>query len=284
MTALLATAFVAGLVSTVNPCGFAMLPAYLGYFLGIDTDHDGTVRRALSTGAAVSAGFLVVFGITGVIVVAGVRSVTSAIPWLAVVIGAGLVLLGIHTLRGRYLNLRLPLPKRMRRGRDHGSIVLFGISYAIASLSCTLPIFLSLVATSFTQTSFARGLSAFLAYGAGMSLMLVGITVTLAVGKDGLVRRLRSASKAVSTVSGIVLVGAGLFIVWYWLTILSSGAIALGSTGPAAWVEQASSASITFISEHPVVVAGGLVLMVTIGVVAAWQRRRSAVTESDGVS
>ncbi|HSJ36530.1 MAG TPA: hypothetical protein VLB85_15900, partial [Acidimicrobiia bacterium] len=34
MTVLLTTAFAAGMISTVNPCGFAMLPAYLGYFLG----------------------------------------------------------------------------------------------------------------------------------------------------------------------------------------------------------------------------------------------------------
>ncbi len=279
MTALLATAFVAGLVSTVNPCGFAMLPAYLGYFLGVDSHHDGTVRRALSTGAAVSAGFLVVFGITGAIVVAGVRSLTSVIPWVAVVIGVGLVILGIYTLRGRYINLRLPLPKRMRRGRDHGSIFLFGISYAIASLSCTLPIFLSLVATSFTQTGFIRGFSAFLAYGAGMSLMLVGITVMLAIGKDGLVRRLRSASRAVSTISGIVLIGAGLFIVWYWVTILSFGATALGTSGPAAWVERASSASITFISNNPAVVAVGLAAIVAAPFLMTWRRRRSAARE-----
>ena len=30
----LALAFAAGLVATVNPCGFAMLPAYLSYFMG----------------------------------------------------------------------------------------------------------------------------------------------------------------------------------------------------------------------------------------------------------
>ena len=28
-------AFGAGMVSSVNPCGFAMLPAYLGLFVGI---------------------------------------------------------------------------------------------------------------------------------------------------------------------------------------------------------------------------------------------------------
>ena len=32
----LALAFASGMVATVNPCGFAMLPAYLGYFLGLE--------------------------------------------------------------------------------------------------------------------------------------------------------------------------------------------------------------------------------------------------------
>ena len=48
--------------ATVNPCGFAMLPAYLSYFLGIDRTHDGPaeagVLRALLVGAVVSLGFV----------------------------------------------------------------------------------------------------------------------------------------------------------------------------------------------------------------------------------
>lgn len=275
MTALLATAFVAGLVSTVNPCGFAMLPAYLGYFLGLE-DKDRPLRRALSTGGAVSAGFLVVFGIAGAIIVAGVRSLTTVVPWIALIVGVGLVILGIYTLRGKYLNLRLPQPKRVRRGRDQRSIFLFGISYAIASLSCTMPIFLSLVATSFTQTSFVRGFAAFLAYGAGMSLMLLGITVLLAFGKDGLVRKVRSASKAVSTISGIVLIGAGLFIVWYWLTILSSGATAL--TGPAIWTERLSAAATTFIAANPWIVA---VFLIAVVAAAGLALKRKGTPELD---
>ena len=72
---------------------------------------------------------------------------------------------------------------------------IFGISYAIASLSCTLPIFLSLLATTFTQTTFFAGFAAFIAYGVGMSLVLIGITVALALGKDTLVRKLRGMAR-----------------------------------------------------------------------------------------
>jgi cytochrome c biogenesis protein CcdA len=35
-----ALAFVSGVVATVNPCGFAMLPAYLSYFLGLESRED----------------------------------------------------------------------------------------------------------------------------------------------------------------------------------------------------------------------------------------------------
>ncbi len=57
----LALAFSAGMVATVNPCGFAMLPAYLSFFLGLeggadDEDRRAGVARALAVGAAVTAG------------------------------------------------------------------------------------------------------------------------------------------------------------------------------------------------------------------------------------
>lgn len=35
-----ASAFALGLIALVNPCGFALLPAYLGFFLAVDDDLD----------------------------------------------------------------------------------------------------------------------------------------------------------------------------------------------------------------------------------------------------
>lgn len=282
MIPLLLTAFTAGLVATVNPCGFAMLPAYLGYFLGVDEQQDAgkatAIGRAFRTGAVVSAGFLLVFGIAGVIIVAGVRSLTGVLPWVALVVGAGLVVLGIAMLRGFYLNVRLP-SIRSKKGRTNGSLFVFGISYAIASLSCTLPIFLSLVATTFTQTSFLRGLAAFLAYGAGMSLVLVGITIALALGKDTLVRKLRGAARYLNTISGAVLILAGGFIVWYWATILRSGAGVLGSNGPVRLVDDLSASLTTLISDHPL--ASVLVLLAVLAApVLVLRSRRSGRNES----
>ena len=282
MIPILLTAFTAGLVATVNPCGFAMLPAYLGYFLGVDEqDEKHTVTaigRALRTGAVVSSGFLLVFGIAGAIIVAGVRSLTTVLPWVALVVGIGLVVLGITLLRGRYLTIRLP-SIRGKKDRTNGSLFVFGISYAIASLSCTLPIFLSLVATTFTQTTFLAGFAAFIAYGVGMSLVLIGITVALALGKDTLVRKLRGTAPYINKISGVVMILAGGFIVWYWATILRSGAGALGDNGLVRFVDGLSATLTTLISDHPLVAALVVlaVILVPIGLFRA--RRRAHDTE-----
>ena len=63
--------FIRGMVAAVNPCGFILLPTYLMYFLGLQGTMPGsqraTMRRAVIVSAAVSAGFLSVFLIAGII-------------------------------------------------------------------------------------------------------------------------------------------------------------------------------------------------------------------------
>ena len=63
-------AFAAGLASAVNPCGFAMLPAYLGLYLGSGSSRESAgvvfqLGQAVLVGVAVSAGFVVLFGVAG---------------------------------------------------------------------------------------------------------------------------------------------------------------------------------------------------------------------------
>ncbi len=64
-------AFGAGMVAAVNPCGFAMLPAYLSLYLGTEeegfSERSATNRllRALVVGSLVSSGFVVLFGASG---------------------------------------------------------------------------------------------------------------------------------------------------------------------------------------------------------------------------
>ncbi len=257
-----------------------MLPAYISYFLGSsgDADRVRNLRRALSVSGLMSFGFLAVFGTAGVLLTLGVRAIIEFIPSLAVVVGLGLVVLGVRTYRGSYLTVSLGGGKV-----DRSSVVVrFGISYAVASLSCTLPIFLSLIAGTFARATFFEGVSAFVAYSVGMSLVITAITVTLALGHDRIVRLIRSSARYVNRISGVVLVFAGSFIVWYWATVLSSGSTALGESGVVRWIDQMSSAVTSVVADNPLPVALGLVVVVGAAVMAL--RSRSAGSDSEAPS
>ena len=229
----LGLAFAAGMVATVNPCGFAMLPAYLAYFMGLEDAEDGRAgtAEALRVGGIVSLAFVSVFGVTGLLINAGLRSIIDWIPYLALAVGVVMLVLGVAMFRGYELNLRLLKTSGGGATRDNRSIFGFGVSYAVASLSCTLPVFLSVVVGSIATASFVSGLATYLAYGLGMSALLVAVTLALAFAKQGFVRRLRSMLRYVQRVSAGFLVVAGLYIIWFWIDDLSSDA---GEQGRAA--------------------------------------------------
>ncbi|HSL56865.1 MAG TPA: cytochrome c biogenesis CcdA family protein [Acidimicrobiales bacterium] len=214
----LAFAFSAGMVATVNPCGFAMLPAYLSYFLGLegaDTDTRSGVLRGVAVGAVVTAGFVLVFGLMGLAITQFSLSINEQLPWVTMVIGVALFGLGIAMLRGFQLTVRLPKLQMGTGSRELSSMFLFGISYAVASLSCTLPIFLVVVTNTFETASFASGVAVFVAYAVGMGVVLMAITLALSLAKGSLVRNLRRALPHINTVSGVLLVVAGAYVAYY---------------------------------------------------------------------
>ncbi len=230
-----AFAFAAGLVATINPCGFAMLPAYLSYFMGLPDEgpvgRTTSVARALGVGAVVSAGFLVVFGVSGALVNAGFRSIIDYVPWVALLIGVALAGLGAAMLIfGFQLNVALPHLERGGSSRRYRSVFLFGVSYAVASLSCALPVFLAVTGAASATPTFLSGLLTYVVYGLGMSMLLVVLTIALAIAKDGVVRRVRALLPHVGRASGAILVLSGAYITAYWATNLRDPLAARGAT------------------------------------------------------
>jgi cytochrome c biogenesis protein CcdA len=237
-----AYAFTCGLVAAVNPCGFPMLPAYLSYFIGLDddgTDRGARVLRAIASAGAVSLGFLAVFATLGIPINAGVTTIYEVMPWLTIVIGGLLIALGIAMLSGWKPIVLLPRLDRGGRSRRFGSMVLFGVSYAIASLGCTLPVFLIVVAGTVERSNPLSGALAFLTYCLGMTVVLMTVSVALALARDGLVRRVRELSRFVDRASGALLVAVGGYLVWYGVYAASPGNST--SSTPLSWVEQWST-------------------------------------------
>lgn len=216
-------AFGAGSLSTVNPCGFAMLPAFVSFFLG-EPEAEGMptaarILRALTVASLVIAGFLVVFGIAGAVITTGTRTAVRFIPWLALAVGVVLIAAGAVLLAGRSFTLGLP-SVRVPEGRSSRSMFVYGVAYALASAGCTLPVFLVVVGAALASGGFLSSLVVFFAYAAGMGAVLLGVTLAAAVGKGLLVRHLKRLVPYLQPVSAIGLLAAGAYLVYRQLSFL----------------------------------------------------------------
>jgi cytochrome c-type biogenesis protein len=212
-----ALALTAGMLATVNPCGFALLPAYLSAFVGLDdrSSQAGAVARALKVSAVLTAGFVLVFGICGIVIVKVASEFQRYLPWATVVIGIALVGLGIYLLTGRELVLRIP---KLHLGSADGtlaSMFLFGVSYAVASLSCTIGPFLGATSTTFRNENFVSGVAVFVVYGLGMGLVVSVLTVAVALARHGVVNRFRSLIPKMNRIAGVFLLIAGAYVAYY---------------------------------------------------------------------
>ncbi|MGW0214902.1 cytochrome c biogenesis protein CcdA [Micromonospora chokoriensis] len=215
MTAALLLALTAGMLGAVNPCGFALLPAYLSLLVAGASDTRGAVGRALTAAAGLTVGYVLVFGAFGLALAPLAGWLRPRLPWLTVTLGVLLVLAGCWLLAGR----RLPSPgwsaRAPRLTRSWPSMVLFGVAYALASLGCAIAPFLAIVVTSLQAGSTGRGLALFGAYALGMGLVVAVAALGVALLRDGLVARLRVAGALVPRLSGLMLLVTGGYVAWY---------------------------------------------------------------------
>lgn len=211
----------AGLLAALNPCGFALLPAWLT--LVVDRtgagDRRQAVTRAVGLAAAMTLGFVGVFGLFGALVVPLALSLERYLPWVTVAIGLGLVVGGGLLASGRELALRLPGFHRAPTG-GWMTMVGYGAAYALASLSCTVAPFLAVLASTSRASGVGAGLAVVLAYAVGMGLLVGVLAVSVALARVSWVGRLRAAMPWVSRLSGVLLVVAGAYVAWYgWYEI-----------------------------------------------------------------
>lgn len=217
---LIGLAFAAGTVAALNPCGFAMLPAYLT--MVIDTERNGqvsAVMRALAATAMMALGFLTVFGLFGLLTVSIAATVQQYLPYVTVVIGGALIGLGVWYLSGRELTLSIwnPLGRNAHWAPTPrlGSMLGYGVAYAIASLSCTIGPFLAITGGNFRTGRPAEAALAYLAYAAGIALVVGVLAIAVALSSATIVDKMRRVLPYIHRVSGALLVAAGLYVGYY---------------------------------------------------------------------
>jgi cytochrome c biogenesis protein CcdA len=220
---LVGLAFAAGLVAALNPCGFAMLPAYLALVVRGDTAQAGgaaaAVGRAVAASVAMTLGFLAVFGAFGVLTVSLASTVQRYMPYLTIVVGVVLVAVGLWLVTGR--ELALAQPNRLARSTSWlpsarlGSMFGYGVGYAIASLSCTVGPFLAVTGAGISGRSALSRVWIYVAYASGFALIVGALAVSVALAGAAAVDRMRRILPYVNRIGGAVLILVGLYVAYY---------------------------------------------------------------------
>lgn len=213
-----ALALLAGAVAAVNPCGFALLPAYLAVLVADPTADRGRLAllaRAVRFSAGMTAGFVAVFGVFGAVVAPLAVSVERWLPAVTVVMGVVLVGVGLRTLAGH--GLGVPGLARLGTGPNGAwlSQVAYGGGFALASLSCTVAPFLAVSATALRAGSVPGVVATFVLYAVGMGSVVLALSLAVAFARGSVATRVRRAGPVLTRVGGALLVLAGAYVAWY---------------------------------------------------------------------
>jgi cytochrome c-type biogenesis protein len=269
----LTIAFTAGGLAVVNPCGFPLLPAFLSFYLGADEGQlpaaPTRVLQGLVLGGLVALGELALFAAVALPVTLGVGAVARAVPWVGLATGAVLAVTGLAVLAGRQIRLALHPRATARRERRLTAMLLFGVCYGAASLGCTLPIFLALVGASLG----ADKLTAFVAYGAGMAVVLMALAVAVACARQGLATRLRPALPYVNRLAGVLLTASGIYLVYYWARIQFGDTITLADDPIVGLATRYSAELQTFAEHHGTPLLAGAGAIVVLALASALRHR-----------
>ncbi len=277
----LSLSFITGMVAAVNPCGFVLLPTYLLYFLGLSNSDAGVQRapigRALLVSAAVSAGFLTVFFAVGTVTRFFTGWIAENAKYATAVIGVVLIVLGIAMLFGYRLPISTPKIDAGGRDRTVKSMFVYGIAYAVASIGCTIGLFMTTLFGTVRRAGYAAGVANVVFYGLGMAMLVSALTVALALANVGLLKVLRHGMQYVEMVAGAFVLLSGAYLLWYfWRVDINEEGDPITDA-----VQRVQTQAQNFLNENWRVVT--LVLVIVVGTAVAYanlsRRARQTGTE-----
>jgi len=223
-------------------------------------------------------GFVAVFGLFGAVVTPLALSIERYLPYVTVVIGVTLIGLGVWLLLGHSLAIRGLAGRGTGPTQRWGSQIGYGVTFALASLSCTIAPFLAVTSTALGAASWVNAMGAFVAYGLGMGTVVLVLALAVATSSAGVAAKMRRAGPLITRLSGVLLVIAGAYVTWYgWFEIRVLAGASVDDPIVSAGLEIQGKVTqwVSGLGAGPILLlAGSFAVIVSIVVVSARRRSR----------
>jgi cytochrome c biogenesis protein CcdA len=213
----LTVAFVAGVFATFNPCGFAMLPAYLSLAI-LDSSEESKrrtqVAKALTFSGFMGLGIVGVFSLFSLIIFPISTAIQKYLPYVTVLIGLLIFIFGIALIfKGPVILKKLWSPNVSPTG-NWKTYILYGVTFALGSISCTIGPFLAVTSTSLGGT-YLESLLSYIFYGLGFTVTIGVLAIATALSRDLLIKRIRGAGGLLEKIMGGLMALVGLYLIYF---------------------------------------------------------------------
>lgn len=225
----LPVAFAAGLVSFLSPCVLPLVPAYLAYLTGhgLPQANQGAGRAPrpmVLLGAAFILGFILVFIALGATAGGLGSMLKDHLPLLRRLGGVVVILFGLH-MAGLLRLLILDGERRVQPPPPDGSLwraLVLGATFGAGWTPCIGPVLASVLVLAGSRASLQEGVWLLAAYGGGLAVPFLLLTIGLH-RLEGVLRRLLPYTPRIRMVGGVLLSGLGVMIytnTFVWLNSL----------------------------------------------------------------
>jgi cytochrome c biogenesis protein CcdA len=167
--------------------------------------------------------FVALFGAVGLILGVVGAAVGGWLPWLSLATGVVLAIAGGRLLAGGSIDAASAerLADRFGAAANRTGVLAYaayGLAFALSSLGCTLPLFLTVIATGVARGGLAGGLGQLFLYALGMSAVVSFLTVLFGLVGRGVLARVRGVGRILQPLGAVLLLATGGYIVYYWLS------------------------------------------------------------------
>ena len=207
----LAPAFTIGLLATINPCVLPLYPGFLAYLANNSASPSGMVNiRYL--GLAALGGVMTMMLALGALI-AGLIAMLGHAPAFIAPLGAGITLLmGLLLLLNINPFARMTvLSTPITGSTPHAGAFLYGLLFGPMIMPCAGPLVVSIFSLSVGIAGFIEQLLFFFIFGLGFGLPLLALSILPNAWSGGMLRQVTRHSRLIGRLSGLALIGFGVW-------------------------------------------------------------------------
>jgi cytochrome c-type biogenesis protein len=222
-------AFAVGFVSFISPCVLPLVPGYLSTISGVsfaDIQEGRSRAKVLGPALLFCLSFTVMFVALGMSATGLGQTLNEHRALLREISGIVIIVMGvlfIGTLFVPRFNQEWR-PEQLIRHAQTGGPLIAGVAFAIAWLPCTGPTLGAILTAASTEDTVAKGgvLLAFYALGLAVPFLLSALAFSTF---SGIFRFFRDHFRAITFVSGVILIATGVLLYTNQLTQLNADAL-----------------------------------------------------------